>query len=744
MGEVYRARDTKLKRHVAIKILPDAFAHDLERVGRFQREAEVLASLNHPNIAAIYDLQEADRYPFLVLELVEGLTLAERIRQGPLPIDETLMVAKQICEALEAAHQKGIIHRDLKPANIKITPGGQVKVLDFGLAKIAVSPDATSEASTAVPTRAGVVLGTVAYMSPEQVRGEELDPRTDLFSLGAVLYEMVTGRLSFPGYTSAVVFNAILEKTPTPSSRSNTHLPDEFERIIAKALEKDREIRYQHASEMRADLTRLKREIDSRRNAAQTVLRSPARRARKAIDSLAVLPFTNSAADPDVEYLSDGLTETIINTLSQLPKLKVMARSTVFRYKGQDMDPRRVGAELNVRAVLVGRVLQARDALSVGAELVDVTDGSQLWSGQYKTKLADIFKVQDDISREIGYGLRLRLSGDEKKQLSKRYTESLEAYQLYLQGIYYWNKYTPDGLNKAIACFERSIATDLTYALPYTGIADCYVMLSWISEVAPIESFPKAKIAASKALQLDSKLAGAHTSLAIASLFYDWDWSAAEKKFKQAIGLNPNYATAHHFYAWHLTMMGRTSEALGEIREAQERDPLSLMINATAAFTLYCARRYEEAIKQFRKTIEMDPTFFRAHFLLNLVYQRKGMYEEAIAEGQKAVSLSGRSAESLGVLGGTYAAAGKKSEAMSILAELQDLSKQRYVSPFDFAVFYLTLGENDRAFEWFEKAFEERSSRLILLRNEPLFDRFRSEPRLQALMRRIGFANTEA
>lgn len=366
------------------------------------------------------------------------------------------------------------------------------------------------------------------------------------------------------------------------------------------------------------------------------------------------------------------------------------------------------------------------------------------WGGQCTTKLADIFRVQDDISREIGDGLRLRLSGDEKKQLSKRYTESLEAWQLYLQGIYYWNKYTPDGLNKAIACFERSIAIDPNYALPYTGIADCYVMLGWISEVAPIESFPKVKIAASKALELDSMLAGAHTSLATASLFYDWDWSAAEKKFKQAIQLNPNYATAHHFYAWHLAVMGRMHEALREIREAQERDPLSLMINATAAVTLYCARRYEEAIEQFRKTIEMDPTFFRAHFMLSLVYQRKGMYEEAIAESQKAVTLSGRSTESLAVLGDTYAAAGKKSEAISILAELQELSTQRYVSPFDFAVLYLTLGENDRAFKWFEKAFEERSSRLILLNSEPVFDRFRSDPRVQDLMRRIGFANSEA
>jgi TolB-like protein/Tfp pilus assembly protein PilF len=583
-------------------------------------------------------------------------------------------------------------------------------------------------------------------MSPEQVRGEELDVRTDLFSFGVVLYEMATGREAFSGTTSGVIFEAILNRAPTPPLRLNPGLPAEMERIINKMLEKDRKLRYQTASDLRADLQRLKRDIDSGREAAlrgvapslRPGLPTRSGRARKAIDSLAVLPLANASADPDAEYLSDGITETLINNLSQLPKLRVIPRSMVFRYKGREVDPQTVGRELNVRAVLTGRVVQRGDTLNIQAELVDVVAESQLWGGQFQRKVSDIFAVQEEIAKEISEKLRLQLTGEEQKRLVKRHTVDAEAYQLYLKGRYHWSKRTEEGVKKGLEYFQLAIAKDPGYALAYAGLADSYNMLG-VYVGPPKEAFPRAKAAATKALQIDDTLTEAHTSLAVIKLHYEWVWLEAERAFKRALELNPTYAGAHDWYAEYLAAMGRTEEALGEVKRAQELDPLSLIINTDVGWHYYFQRRYDWAIEQLQKTLEMDPNFPPAHLFLGQVYVQLSRLEDANREFQKAISASGASPRYLAGLGYGYAQSGNTREAQNVLEDLRELSKRRYVSSFDIAAIYVGLGDKDQAFEWLQKAYEERSIFLIFLKVDPRLDPLRSDPRFQDLLRRMSF-----
>ena len=744
MGEVYRACDTRLGREVAVKVLPQLFAADPDRRARFEREARAVAALSHPNILALHDFGCEGTVLYAVTELLEGEMLRIRLARGPLPWREAVVVVAAVAEGLAAAHAKGIVHRDIKPENLFLTAAHRVKILDFGLARIALleTPESETALYESAQTLLGTVLGTVGYMSPEQVRGQPVDSRSDLFSLGCVLYEAVTGRRPFARETAAETQTAILRDQPPDMRSSAALIPAALEQLIRHCLEKNVELRYQVARDLALALHDVTVGSDDGMGIFSPRPPNAGRRAPKAIDSLAVLPLINASRDPSLEYLSDGITESIIHMLARVPRLRLMARSTVFRYKGREVDAQAVGHSLHVRAVFTGRLLVHGNSLTIKAELVDVADGSRLWGEHYRREFSEILVVEEAIAREIADALRLRLSGDQKKRLRKRPTENTEAYRLYLKGRFHWNKRNEEGIRTAIDHFEQALDQDPVCAPAYAGLADCYALLPNHASGAPKDYLPQAEAAARRALQLDESLAEAHTSLGMVRYSFNWEWADAEVEFRRAVELNPNYATAHHWHAYLLMLRGRFDESLAALARARELDPLSLIINATGGFVLYFARRYEEAVAQCERALALEENFSPAHYFLGLASEQLGRHDRALAAFRKSLALAGEnSAVDAAALAHCCALAGRTAEARKIRDDLTRRSQTRYVPPFHGALIALGLGDAQAALDALEVAYAARDFYLIYLRVDPRLDPLRGEARFGDLLRRIGLAD---
>lgn len=746
MGEVYRARDTRLDREIAVKVLPHHMSEDPSSLARFQREARSIASLSHPNILAIHDVGSEDGVHFVVTELLRGSTLRPRIEKGPIPWREAIEIGLEIAVGLGSAHDRGVIHRDLKPENIFITEDERVKILDFGLAQNVLAPVYETDETTPISivhTSPGAVIGTIGYMSPEQLRSEPAEASSDVFSFGCVLLEMITGVRAFHRSSPIDTLAAILTAEPDGLATLLKLVPSEVERILVRCLEKEAALRYRSASEVAEEFKSiLSRSVSDEIPGLEKELAAAARRPegrRSRINSIAVLPFVNTTGDANGEYLSDGITDTIISSLAQLPKLRVMASSTVFRYKGVDVDPMSVGRRLNVEAILTGRVTIFSDRLTIHTELVSVADGSHVWGEQYKRPMSDIIELQQQIAGEICEKLKIRMSRETRRRIRKRLSRDSEAYTFYLKGQFQWAKRTIDGIRKGIAFYEKAIEADPAFALAYAGIADSYITLGTNVPLPPADAMPKARLAALRALELDPDLAEAHVSLASVKWWHEWNREEAEVALRTAIGINPNYAPAHDVYGLVLAEMEEVDRAMEELRKARELDPLSLIIETHVALPYLFSGRIDEAIRQLEQTLDMDPSFIPALGWLGLALEVKGEYEQAIATFRRALAV-----DDIPIIrasmGHAFAVAGRKAEAEATFAELAQMAVRRYVSPYDFAVLFCGLRDIDAAFSWLERALVDRSTWMVFLRVDRRLDPIRNDPRFEDLIRRAGLS----
>ncbi len=752
MGEVYLAQDTKLDRKVALKILPADVATHRDRMSRFVQEAKAASALNHPNIITIHEIEQIDSVNFIATEFIDGETLRERTRKAPLKLREVLDVAVQSASALSAAHAAGIVHRDIKPENIMVRRDGIVKVLDFGLAKLTAheSTNIDTEAlTTAFMTDPGSVVGTAIYMSPEQARGLDVDARTDIWSLGVVLYEMVAGSTPFAGSTSSEVLASILsEKEPQPLARYSREVPAELERIASKALRKNRDERYQTTKDLLLDLKSLKQRLEFEAEVERTSsARQQSESATKVLrsepeHSIAVLPFANTSADPENEYFCDGLAEELLNALAKIDELKVAARTSSFSFKGKNINVSEIGRTLGVRTVLEGSVRKSGNRTRITAQLVNAADGYHLWSERYDREMQDIFDVQDEITLSVVDALKLKLFGEAKAAVLKRHTDNAEAYQLYLKGRYHWYKATPEGCRQSRDYFERAIDLDPTYALGYAGLSEYYGFCAAMGMMPANEGWVKAEAAMAKAQELDDTLPEVHNGLAAIKMFYYRDWREAERELKRAIELNPKFAEVHLLYSFCLVMIGQVDEAVAESKRALELDPLSTRYSYYLGNWFYYARQHDEAIRQYHQTLELDPNNPLVHEAVGDACERKEMYGEAVAGWQRAMTLAGDN-ELAAILSGAYAEAdfggAVRAVAQKRLERLNErVERGEYVPAISFARAYVILGDTEQAFHWLEKACEERNVFALLMNSDPFYDSLRGKPRFQDLVRRVG------
>jgi serine/threonine protein kinase/Tfp pilus assembly protein PilF len=719
MGKVYKVFDKKIKEEVALKLLKSEIAADEKTIQRFSNELKLARKIVHKNVGRMYDINEEKDTHYITMEYVPGEDLKSFIRRArQLTVGAAVSIAKQVCDGLAEAHKLGVVHRDLKPQNIMIDKEGNARIMDFGIARSLKTKGITGE---------GVIIGTPEYMSPEQVEGKEVDQRSDIYSLGIILYEMVTGQVPFEGDTPLSVAMKHKTKAPPNPRKVNVQIPEDLSRLILRCMEKAKEKRYQTAEEVLSELGKIG-------EPGAEIISAP-----KWENSIAVLPFTNMSADPEQEYFCDGIAEEIINALAHVESLRVIARTSAFAFKGKHEDIREIGKKLDVDTLLEGSVRKAGTRIRITAQLVNVADGSHLWSERYDREMKDVFAIQDEISLAIVDNLKVKLLKKEKARLVKRHTEDTEAYELYLKGSYFISKYAVGEVQKGLAYFQKAIAKDPNFALALGGIGTAYLSFGTLSLLPPDEAFPKAKDYLTKALAIDDTLAESHAALGTIAFYYDWDWPEVEKRIEKALALNPGGGQAHAWYSWYLVAVGRYAQAIAAVKKAQELDPLLPLYYAFGIAIHSYQGKFEEAEEQFHKAIELDPNLGIAYFHMAHSYLFQDRYEEGISASQKAIELTTGLGWAECILGGIYCLQGERDKANQILNQILSQKKKQYVSSFILAYFYYYMGEKDKSFEWLDKAYEERDILMILLNVPKFFSDLRDDPRFEALLKRLGF-----